>query len=77
MAINWLSVAIGGSLVCYGVYTSSARTKTPEKFAKLEPLKKVLGKKAGTAAHIIGYTVVPIIAGILFIIVGLNGESLF
>jgi hypothetical protein len=63
--------------VCYGLYTTWARVKKPEQFAKLDAMKKQWGEKAGTAIHVIAYTVVPILFGIVMIIKGLQGGSLF
>jgi hypothetical protein len=39
-------------------------------------MKEKYGEKAGTAIHTISYTILPIIVGIIFIIVGLMGESI-
>jgi hypothetical protein len=49
------------------------RVKNPEKFGKLNAMKEKYGEKTGAAIHAISYTVIPIIAGILFIIIGLAG----
>jgi hypothetical protein len=43
----------------------------------LNAMKEKYGEKTGTAIHTISYTVVAIIAGIIFIVVGLMGVAIF
>lgn len=75
--MNYLTVGIGIAAIAYGIYTAVARVRTPEKFHKLEPMKKFWGEKAGLAVHFMGYTLIPIIAGTVFVIIGSKGQSLF
>jgi hypothetical protein len=77
--MNPVTTIIGVLAVCYGLYTTwaRARVKKAEQFAKLDAMKKRWGEKAGTAIHVIAYTVVPIVFGIVMIIRGLQGGSLF
>ena len=61
----------------YGVFTGYARFKTPEKFRKLEAMKAFWGEKPGLVIHLVAYTVVPIVVGIMFVVMGVNGRSMF
>ncbi len=48
-----------------------------QRIGKLEAMKKFWGEKAGLAVHVIGYTLVPMIVGISFVIAGIKGVALF
>ncbi len=71
--MDLVKVAVGSAALGYGLFTVFIRAKHPEKFAKLEAMKKAYGEKAGVIVHVIGYTVVPVAVGIFFIITGLKG----
>ena len=75
--MNPLSIVIGAAAILYGIYTLYARIKTPEKFAKLEAMKKAYGKTAGNAIHFVSYTLIPMGVGITFIVLGILGISIF
>jgi len=75
--MNYTTSAIGLVALVFGVCTLFVRAKNPEKFGKLHAMKEKYGEKTGVAIHTISYTVVPIIAGIIFIVVGLMGVALF
>jgi hypothetical protein len=51
--------------------------KNPEKFGKLNAMKEKYGEKTGVTIHTISYTVIPIVAGIIFIVVGFMGVTIF
>ncbi|HEU0264724.1 MAG TPA: hypothetical protein VFR01_03255 [Geobacterales bacterium] len=70
--MDFMSIGIGVAGVLYGIYAAVARVRTPEKFWKLEPMKKFWGERAGLAIHFLGYTVVPIVIGVLFILRGVG-----
>ena len=72
-----VTTIIGVLAVCYGLYTAWARVKKPEQFVKLEAMKKQWGDKAGTTVHVIAYTVVPIVLGVVMVVRGLRGGSVF
>jgi hypothetical protein len=71
------TVLIGVAALGYGVFTIYARLKKPSLLNKLEPMKEKLGNSAGNFIHIIAYTIVPIVAGCVFINSGLAGRSIF
>ncbi len=72
-----VTVGIGIAALAYGGYTLYARRSNPGTFGKLEAMKKTWGPKVGQVVHFISYTVVPIIFGIVAIITGLRGVSIF
>lgn len=68
------TVLLGVAMIAYGAYTAWARKAKPEQFTKLQPMKEFWGERRGNFGHTFGYTVMPIVCGILFIIAGLLGE---
>jgi hypothetical protein len=71
--MNTTSLVIGVALIAYGLFTLYARARRPRWFWKLQPMRDNLGDKAGTAAHIFFYSVVPIILGVIAIVAGFQG----
>jgi hypothetical protein len=72
-----ITIVIGLLAVSYGFYTLVIRIKKPEKFGKLEAMKSKFGNKAGIIIHTISYSLIPIVAGIVFVLLGLSGKSIF
>lgn len=66
------NLLLGAAAILYGFYTAFARARTPEKFAKLDAMKKQWGERAGTAVHIVAYTVVPIVVGVVLVLTALK-----
>ena len=62
---------LGALMMVYGVVTLIIRKVAPDRFLKLEPMKKKWGEKAAVRIHVIGYTVLPLVAGVVLIIRGL------
>lgn len=75
--MNPVSVAVGAVAICIGLYTSFLRITNPSKLSKLEPMKRMWGDGPGNALHLIAYSVVPLAAGIWFVIRGVRGEAVF
>jgi len=75
--MNPVTVVVGIAAIGYGLYTAWARRTRPEQFKKLEPMKQFWGERAGPIVHIVGYTVAPIVIGIVLVFSGLQGASLF
>jgi hypothetical protein len=75
--MNYTTLAIGLFALVFGVCTFYVRVKNPEKFGKLNAMKEKYGDKTGVAIHTISYTVIPIVAGIVFIVVGFMGVAIF
>jgi hypothetical protein len=71
------TVLIGVAAFLYGIYTAWARVAKPGQFGKLEAMKKALGPTTGNIVHLIAYTLVPIGVGVVFLLAGLQGRSIF
>jgi hypothetical protein len=75
--VNVPTVAVGVAAILFGLYTAWARAAKPEQLGKLEAMKKHWGAGPGYAVHFVGYTVVPVVAGAVFVWTGLQGYSFF
>jgi hypothetical protein len=53
------------------------RIRSPEKFGKLDAMKEKFGDKAGQVIHVVSYTILPLLAGITFLVSGFLGVNLF
>ena len=67
-----INLLLGVAAILYGLYTAFVRARTPEKFAKLDAMKKQWGERAGTVVHTVGYTVVPIVVGVVLVVSALR-----
>ena len=63
-----INLLIGLAAIAYGLYTAYVRATSPGKFEKLDSMKKQWGQGVGTAVHVVGYTVVPILVGLALIV---------
>lgn len=68
MENKYFLIIIGIAAIGYGIYSIFIRMKSPEKFGKLEPMKKLYGEKLGLVIHFISYTVVPIVIGVVMLV---------
>jgi len=68
---DYTDFAVGIACLGYGLFTLVMRTRRPESFGKLEPMKKFWGPKRGKIIHIIGYTVIPLVVGTIFLLTAL------
>ena len=75
--MNLTTIAIGVAAIGFGLTTAYLRVTKPAAFKKLEAMKKMWGNTAGTVVHVIAYTVIPIVAGIIFLVQGISGVSFF
>jgi hypothetical protein len=75
--MNPTTLLAGCFVLGYGLFTAIWRVKHPEKFTKLEPMKRFWGERGGLVVHFIGYTIVPVVIGIRLIVAGVRGFSLF
>jgi len=71
--VDPITTFLGVLLLGFGAYNAYARFRDPSKLGKLEPLRKLMGPKLGGVVHFAAYTVVPIAAGILFVVSGMRG----
>ena len=67
------STVIGALAILFGLFTGVARFVAPNSaiFSKLEPMKERFGPTAGTAVHVVAYTLLPLVFGVLQILAGL------
>lgn len=62
------NIIIGALCVIYGLYTLVYRQMKPEKFNKMEAMQRVYGAKAGYVVHLLTYSVLPIVLGIVTLV---------
>lgn len=67
------NLLLGVFALGFGLYTLYARAASPNKFGKLEAMKKQWGERGGTIVHVVAYTVMPIIVGAVLIVTSLLG----
>lgn len=75
--MNYTTFAVGLFALIFGVCTLFLRVKDPGKLGKMNAMKKKYGEKTGVTIHTISYTIIPIVVGILFIVIGLKGGAIF
>ena len=68
-----INLILGSATILYGLYTLIARQIAPEKFAKLQTMEEKYGIKMARSIHIIGYTVIPIVAGAPILVAHFRG----
>jgi ABC-type phosphate transport system permease subunit len=68
-----INLIIGVLAIIYGIYSYIQRKVAPEKIEKLQALierngeKKRNGEKMANSIHMFGYTILPIVAGLLLL----------
>ena len=62
-----LNLILGVLAIVYGIYSYHQRKTAPEKIEKLQESIKRNGEKMAHRIHLFGYTVMPIIAGLLLL----------
>jgi len=67
------NLLLGTASIIYGLYTLIVRHFTPEKFPKLQSMKENYGDQMGMSIHIVGYTVGPVVAGLLMLFAHFRG----
>jgi hypothetical protein len=67
MALS-INLILGAGLIIYGLYMLIRRQTAPEKIDKLQVLIESHGEKVGNNIHMVGHTVVPLLAGALLVI---------
>jgi len=64
---------LGVLAIVYGLYCYIQRKTAPEKIEKLQLLIERNGEKMGNSIHMFGYTILPIIAGLLLLFAHYRG----
>jgi hypothetical protein len=75
--MNVTTVLAGASMVAFGFATLVLRQLKPVAFRKLGPMRERFGDRAGTLIHVVAYSLLPIAAGVSFIMMGLSGQAFF
>jgi hypothetical protein len=75
--MDFTTMLVGVALVAYGLVTTWIRRTAPNKFRKLGPMKEFWGERGGFWIHVVGYSLLPIILGIILIFRGTRGLSIF
>ncbi len=70
-----ITTGIGAAALGYGSYTFYLRTTMPAKLTKLTAMREKLGASAGTAIHVVAYSVLPIAFGLAMLFAGWQGVS--
>ena len=70
-----VTMLLGAGAMGFGSYTTYLRLSDPSKLGKLGPMREKFGEKAGTAIHTVAYSIVPLLAGLIFLVAGMNGMS--
>ena len=68
-----LKLIVGIGLIGYGLYYLIMRRFAPEKLTRLQSMKREFDTKKAVILHVIGYTVMPIVAGIMILAVHFRG----
>jgi hypothetical protein len=73
--MDFVTIGLGSFVGLYGLYMMALRLKNPNKLGKLEAMREKFGSGVGTAIHLVAYTVLPVILGVMLIIAGSRGVS--
>jgi translation elongation factor EF-1beta len=70
-----LMIGIGVAGIAYGLFTLVMRVANPSGFGKLDAMKERMGDALGTTVHVIAYTIMPIVFGVVMLISGINTRA--
>jgi hypothetical protein len=62
-----LNFILGVLAIAYGLYSFYQRKTAPEDIAKLQIMIERNGEKMGNAIHLFGYTILPVLAGLMLL----------
>lgn len=69
-----LNLILGLAAIGYGLYTAILRARKPEAFGKLQAMRDQWGHGPGTAVHVVSYTVVPMVLGLVLVASALRAQ---
>ena len=72
MAISF-NLILGLLAIAYGLYSYYQRKTAPEKIEKLQTMIERNGEKMAHQIHLFGYTIMPIVAGLLLLYAHFRG----
>ena len=64
---------LGALAIVYGLYSYFQRKNAPENIEKLQTMIERNGEKMGHSIHLFGYTILPIVAGLLLLYAHFQG----
>ena len=67
------NLILGVLAIAYGLYSFIQRKVAPENIEKLQIMIERNGEKMGHSIHLFGYTIMPIIAGLLLLYAHFRG----
>ena len=70
ISINFI---LGLLAIVYGLYSFIQRKTAPENIEKLQSMIERNGEKMGHSIHLFGYTILPIVAGLLLLYADYRG----
>jgi len=62
-----VNLIIGVLAIAYGIYSYIRRRSAPEGIEKLQEMIERNGEKMGHSIHLFGYTIMPIVAGLMLL----------
>ena len=62
-----INFVIGVLAIAYGIYCYIKRKTAPENIDKLQELIERNGEKMGHSIHLFGYTIMPVVAGLMLL----------
>jgi len=75
--MNNTTIGIGVAAIFFGIYSLYLRITGNDRFKKLKDLQERFGEKNGGWIHLILYCFAPTIFGIIMIMAGRKGFSMF
>lgn len=63
-----LNLILGVLAIIYGVYSFIQRKTAPQDIEKLQSMIERNGEKMAHSIHLVGYTILPIVAGLLLLL---------
>lgn len=73
--MNTTSMALGATFVVIGLVVAVVRQTRPAALGKLGRMQQTWGEGAGWWVHFVFYTVMPILAGAVFMFAGTRGVA--
>jgi hypothetical protein len=68
-----LNFILGVLAIVYGLYSYYQRKVAPENIEKLQSMIERNGEKMANTIHLVGYTILPIVAGLLLLLAEFRG----
>ena len=71
------TIGIGIAAIFFGIYSFYLRITRNDKFEKLKGMQERFGEKNGGLIHLVLYCIAPVMFGIIMIVAGREGYSMF